>query len=236
MRRSPASVLSSCAHGVARRRGVGHVLAVDAVWAFVPTAKLSGGASRVSRSTGSTWRVTASAPKEDSDVDIEEIEQHRRTVTTKYGVTSYLDIGTGPPAVFVHGLATSAYLWRNVIAQLAGQRRCLAVDLPLHGRSPATAAQDFSLPGLARKRGSGASWMPADVAIWVISASARGQPRREPRKSLVAHRASRRFESVVRPARVTSAASERGLGGTARREAGRAVPVCAYAAHHHLPP
>jgi len=83
-------------------------------------------------------------------VDIDEIERHRSTVTTRYGETSYLDIGAGPPAVFVHGLATSAYLWRNVIAQLADQRRCLAVDLPVHGRSPGTAAQDFSLPGLAR--------------------------------------------------------------------------------------
>ena len=82
-------------------------------------------------------------------MDIDELERHRRTVTTRYGVTSYLDIGAGPPAVFVHGLATSAYLWRNVVAKLADQRRCLAVDLPLHGRSPGTAAQDFSLPALA---------------------------------------------------------------------------------------
>ncbi len=84
------------------------------------------------------------------DVEIGELERHRHTVTTRYGATSYLDIGAGPPAVFVHGLATSAYLWRNVIARLAGQRRCLAVDLPLHGHSPGTAAQDFSLTGLAR--------------------------------------------------------------------------------------
>lgn len=83
-------------------------------------------------------------------MDIDELERHRRTVTTPYGETSYLDIGTGPPAVFVHGLATSAYLWRNVLPHLAEHRRCLAVDLPLHGRSQGTAAQDFSLPGLAR--------------------------------------------------------------------------------------
>ena len=83
-------------------------------------------------------------------MDIDELERHRRTVPTRYGVTGYLDVGTGPPAVFVHGLGTSAYLWRNVVAQLAGHRRCLAVDLPLHGRSQGTAARDFSLPGLAR--------------------------------------------------------------------------------------
>jgi pimeloyl-ACP methyl ester carboxylesterase len=70
-------------------------------------------------------------------------------VTTRYGVTSYLDIGAGPPAMFVHGLATSAYLWRNVIPRLADQRRCLAPDLPLHGRTPGSTDQDFSLNGLA---------------------------------------------------------------------------------------
>jgi pimeloyl-ACP methyl ester carboxylesterase len=37
-----------------------------------------------------------------------------------------------------------------VIGQLDGQRRCVAVDLPLHGQTPAAAGQDFSLPGLAR--------------------------------------------------------------------------------------
>jgi len=49
----------------------------------------------------------------------------------------------------VHGVGTSSYLWRNVIAQLDGERRCLAVDLPLHGYTPAAADQDFTLPGLA---------------------------------------------------------------------------------------
>jgi pimeloyl-ACP methyl ester carboxylesterase len=83
-------------------------------------------------------------------VDIQQLERHRSTVTTRYGTTSYLDVGAGPPALFVHGLATSAYLWRHVIARLADRRRCLAVDLPLHGRTPGTAEQDFSLTGLAR--------------------------------------------------------------------------------------
>ena len=37
-----------------------------------------------------------------------------------------------------------------MIDQLHGQRRCVAVDLPLHGQTPAAADQDLSLPGLAR--------------------------------------------------------------------------------------
>ena len=53
-------------------------------------------------------------------------------------------------ALFVHGLGTSSYLWRRVIDQLDGQRRCVAVDLPLHGYTQAAADQDFSLPNIAR--------------------------------------------------------------------------------------
>jgi pimeloyl-ACP methyl ester carboxylesterase len=52
--------------------------------------------------------------------------------------------------LFVRGVGSVSYLWRHVIDQLAGQRRCVAFDLPLHGRIPAAADQDFSLPGLAR--------------------------------------------------------------------------------------
>jgi pimeloyl-ACP methyl ester carboxylesterase len=73
----------------------------------------------------------------------------RRTVHTSSGDLSYLDVGSGPTALFVHGVGTNALLWRNVIDRLQGERRCIALDLPLHGQSPASADQDFSLPGLA---------------------------------------------------------------------------------------
>jgi pimeloyl-ACP methyl ester carboxylesterase len=74
-----------------------------------------------------------------------DLEAHRHTVSTDVGDLSYLDIGTGPVALFVHGIATNAFLWRNVIGGLTTQRRCIAIDLPLHGQSPVTA--DLSLAG-----------------------------------------------------------------------------------------
>lgn len=80
-------------------------------------------------------------------MELQELDAHRHTVSTPSGDLSYLDIGTGPVALFVHGIGTNAYLWRNVIAGLTGQRRCIAVDLPAHGHSPAAA--DPSLAGLA---------------------------------------------------------------------------------------
>jgi pimeloyl-ACP methyl ester carboxylesterase len=77
-----------------------------------------------------------------------ELEAYRHTAATSSGEISYLDIGAGPVALFVHGIATNAYLWRHVIGALP-DRRCIAIDLPLHGRSPVTAGQDLSLAALA---------------------------------------------------------------------------------------
>ena len=83
--------------------------------------------------------------------EMERLDKHRSQVPTRSGPASYIDTGgPGRPALFVHGVGSSSYLWRHVIDQLAGQRRCVAFDLPLHGRTPAAADQDFSLPGLAR--------------------------------------------------------------------------------------
>jgi pimeloyl-ACP methyl ester carboxylesterase len=79
----------------------------------------------------------------------EHLEAHRSAVRTRSADLSYIDIGEGPPAVFLHGIGTSAYLWRYVIDELAGRRRCVALDLPLHGASPARPDQDLSIGALA---------------------------------------------------------------------------------------
>ncbi len=82
--------------------------------------------------------------------EMERLDKHRSQVRTRSGPASYIDTGgPGRPVLFVHGVGSSSYLWRHVIELLDGQRRCVAVDLPLHGRTPAAFDQDFSLPGLA---------------------------------------------------------------------------------------
>ena len=42
---------------------------------------------------------------------------------------AYVEIGEGEPIVFQHGNPTSSYLWRNIMPDLAGQGRCIALDL-----------------------------------------------------------------------------------------------------------
>jgi pimeloyl-ACP methyl ester carboxylesterase len=80
---------------------------------------------------------------------LEDFDAHRTTVRTPDADISYIDIGGGSPAVFIHGVGTNAHLWRNVIDELCGEARCLALDLPLHGHSPVRADEDFSLSALA---------------------------------------------------------------------------------------
>ncbi|HEV2254148.1 MAG TPA: alpha/beta hydrolase [Streptosporangiaceae bacterium] len=82
-------------------------------------------------------------------MQLSELNAHRHTAATRFGEISYLDLGAGPTALFVHGIATNAYLWRHVMDALSGQRRCIAIDLPLHGQSPVTAEQDLTLAALA---------------------------------------------------------------------------------------
>jgi len=47
----------------------------------------------------------------------------------------YIDVGTGDPIVFLHGVPTSNYIWRNIIPYLSSHARCIAPDLIGMGRS-----------------------------------------------------------------------------------------------------
>jgi len=59
----------------------------------------------------------------------------RRTVEVPAGTLEYRAIGSGPPVVFAHGAAVNADLWRRVAPALAGERLCIAPDLPIGGHS-----------------------------------------------------------------------------------------------------
>ncbi|GLL08115.1 alpha/beta fold hydrolase [Dactylosporangium matsuzakiense] len=53
----------------------------------------------------------------------------------------YIDEGSGPTLLFLHGNPTWSFVWRGVIARLSGSFRCVAPDLPGFGLS--TAPPDF---------------------------------------------------------------------------------------------
>lgn len=47
----------------------------------------------------------------------------------------YLEAGSGPPVLLLHGWPTHAQLWRNTLPALAASRRAIALDLPGFGQS-----------------------------------------------------------------------------------------------------
>jgi pimeloyl-ACP methyl ester carboxylesterase len=73
-----------------------------------------------------------------------------RTVQTPSGRISYAEQGTGPVALFVHGVLLNGHLWRHQLADLSDMRRCLAVDLLAHGDTEITPGQDVSVTANAK--------------------------------------------------------------------------------------
>jgi pimeloyl-ACP methyl ester carboxylesterase len=55
----------------------------------------------------------------------------RKTLELDAGRIEYFDRGAGPVVIFAHGWLANANLWRKVVEQLAGDCRCIALDLPL---------------------------------------------------------------------------------------------------------
>lgn len=74
----------------------------------------------------------------------------RRKVQTSSGLISYTEQGTGPVALFVHGVLLNGYLWRHQLADLSDIRRCIAVDLLAHGDTEITPDQDVSVTANAK--------------------------------------------------------------------------------------
>jgi pimeloyl-ACP methyl ester carboxylesterase len=69
--------------------------------------------------------------------------QHK--IDTPSGSINYVEDGSGPVALFVHGVLLNGYLWRHQLQELKGLRRCIAVDLLAHGDTEIAATQDVSV-------------------------------------------------------------------------------------------
>lgn len=59
---------------------------------------------------------------------------------------AYVDEGSGPPLLLLHGCPFSSFVWRKVIPTLATAHRCLAPDLLGLGDTETAADADWSLP------------------------------------------------------------------------------------------
>src|SRR2546425_1025853 len=69
----------------------------------------------------------------------------RRSIATPAGRISYVEQGSGPVALFVHGVLLNGYVWRHQLSALADARHCIALDLLAHGHTEAAEGQDMSV-------------------------------------------------------------------------------------------
>lgn len=77
----------------------------------------------------------------------------RKSVATRSGRIAYVEKGSGPVALFVHGVLLNGYLWRNQIEALSDVRRCIAIDLLAHGDTEIDRQQDVSATANAQMIG-----------------------------------------------------------------------------------
>jgi pimeloyl-ACP methyl ester carboxylesterase len=72
----------------------------------------------------------------------------RKTVSLHGREVSYVEAGSGPVLLLIHGMAGTGESWQAVIEPLALKHTVVALDLPGHGASE-TGAGDYSLGSLA---------------------------------------------------------------------------------------
>lgn len=58
-----------------------------------------------------------------------------RYQVVKNSFMHYIEMGSGDPILFLHGMPTSSFLWRNVMPMLTSHGRCIAPDLIGMGKS-----------------------------------------------------------------------------------------------------
>src|SRR5882757_6764424 len=88
--------------------------------------------------------------KKDSSMNTSQTAISKRSVATPSGRISYTEAGTGPVALFVHGVLLNGNLWRHQLAHLSDLRRCIAVDLLAHGDTEIAPDQDVSVTANAK--------------------------------------------------------------------------------------
>jgi len=70
--------------------------------------------------------------------------KERRFAQTAFGRIAYIDRGTGPAVLFLHGFPLSSFQWRGAIDRLCANRRCLAPDSMGLGYTEVAAGQSVT--------------------------------------------------------------------------------------------
>ena len=73
----------------------------------------------------------------------------RKFADTRFGRIAYVEHGSGPVALFVHGFPLCGYQWRHALDELSPVRTCVAPDMMGVGYSETPASQDITFESQA---------------------------------------------------------------------------------------
>jgi pimeloyl-ACP methyl ester carboxylesterase len=119
---------------------------------------------RIARDTGYAWRLAsgrvelppatpAEGPDPYGNPDPEWLEidwrEHLRHIDVVGAQTNYVEMGEGPPLLFVHGLSGCWQNWLENVPHFSQTHRVIAMDLPGFGSSPMP-PWDISIPAYGR--------------------------------------------------------------------------------------
>jgi haloalkane dehalogenase len=79
-----------------------------------------------------------------------EFHANRKFADTSFGKIAYVERGSGPAALFIHGFPLNGFQWRDIADDLQSERRCLMPDLMGQGHTRAALGADRSFAGQAR--------------------------------------------------------------------------------------
>jgi haloalkane dehalogenase len=87
---------------------------------------------------------SSEATASEDDEAVRRFRSERRFLKTDCGRIAYIDRGSGPVALFLHGFPLSSFQWRGAIERLSAQRRCLAPDLMGLGQTEVAPGQSVT--------------------------------------------------------------------------------------------
>ena len=70
----------------------------------------------------------ATGPAPLATLDADAFHAARRFARTRFGNIAYVERGSGPAALFLHGFPLNGFQWRGALDRLAPYRRCIAPD------------------------------------------------------------------------------------------------------------
>jgi len=82
-------------------------------------------------------------------MNAEEFHRTRKFAGTPFGRIAYVERGSGPVALFLHGFPLNGFAWRDLIGELGMVRRCIAPDLMAFGYTEVAGEQDLSFAAQA---------------------------------------------------------------------------------------